>query len=830
MQVQPGRRAAALALDALSGRTGGHLWSAGPLPLGFQVNGDSDIDWIEVCSVMPGGAPVIVVRHGDTFTKPGPTALRPALYNARLTALLARDGRVLWSVVLRAIAERRNEMAAPYPAFGDVNGDGALDLVLGVWTAPEGDHLYDATAVSLRDGKLLWSHPINSQNPGLAVADLDGDKTAEVVITESEIGANAGAVLKLLDGRDGSLRRTWSDADRARGPWGVQRIAFTDFESDGQRKVCLALADSKGQIRVVILDAQGREAARHDLGRVYISSLCAADIDGDHRDELLLTYGERLHAWRHDLHELWTGARKGANLAYLVPPSNGHAGTAIVAPVYVAFDGATGAARWAGPVPLPGRGPPIITALLDPAQSTGTPLLISEHVGAGTTACYKALPTNANGAYEQPRGTPVPPGAVRDDPRWTRPLPWTVWLGGVLGPLSLTDVLGMALINVAAPMVILRLARRRRRWSIATLMALPLAAAVPLTAYLLIEPRLPERPGTVFSSPSALFVAGTLAGAPSGFLPGAGGLLRASRPLAGACSAGRADAACIVARCSNLALVRHARQAQARPLRARGLVPRRRARSASCRCAVARPPDDEGRGALCREIERAPARACAGGGPMTSESRSWKGPEGAPPSVAALERHRSWLGLLARLQVEPRLRAKFDPSDIVQQTLVEAVRGWPKFRGGSEAELAAWLRKILAHVLSHEVRRFGGAQRRDVGREVSLEQALAESSRRLGAAPCSPESSPSERAGRHELELRLADALSRLPADYAEIILLRNVEGLSHEDAAQRMGRSAGAVRMLWVRALARLREELDVSRGARSQHEPILLNGAVHV
>jgi RNA polymerase sigma-70 factor, ECF subfamily len=181
-----------------------------------------------------------------------------------------------------------------------------------------------------------------------------------------------------------------------------------------------------------------------------------------------------------------------------------------------------------------------------------------------------------------------------------------------------------------------------------------------------------------------------------------------------------------------------------------------------------------------------------------------------PLEVGEIERYRSWLGLLARLQVEPRLRAKFDPSDIVQQTMLEAVRGWPKFRGGTKAELTAWLRQILAHVLLHEIRRFGGAQRRDVGREVSLDQALAESSRRLGNALAASGSSPSEQAGRHELELRLADALARLPADYAEIILLRNVEGLSHEEAAQRMGRGVGAVRMLWVRALARLRQEIN--------------------
>ena len=192
-------------------------------------------------------------------------------------------------------------------------------------------------------------------------------------------------------------------------------------------------------------------------------------------------------------------------------------------------------------------------------------------------------------------------------------------------------------------------------------------------------------------------------------------------------------------------------------------------------------------------------------------------PQPGPILVEELECYRSWLGLLARLQVEPRFRAKFDASDIVQQTLLEAVRDWPKFRGGTEAELAGWLRQILAHVLLHEMRRYGGVQRRYVGRELSLEEALAESSRQLGAALAAPGSSPSQQASQNELELRLADALARLPADYGEIILLRNVEGLPHEEVARRMGRGVGAVRMLWVRALARLRQELDSEQSASS-------------
>jgi RNA polymerase sigma-70 factor (ECF subfamily) len=186
-------------------------------------------------------------------------------------------------------------------------------------------------------------------------------------------------------------------------------------------------------------------------------------------------------------------------------------------------------------------------------------------------------------------------------------------------------------------------------------------------------------------------------------------------------------------------------------------------------------------------------------------------PEPAParPWVEELPRYRTWLALLARVEVEARWRRKFDPSDVVQQTLLEAHRAAAQFRGRTEAEWLGWLRQILARVLAHEIRCYQGTQRRDVGREVSLEQSLAGSSGKLGAMLAGHDPSPSAHADRREQEVRLAEALARLPDDYREVLLLRNFEGLSHEEVAGRMGRAAGAVRMLWVRALARLRSEM---------------------
>ena len=129
--------------------------------------------------------------------------------------------------------------------------------------------------------------------------------------------------------------------------------------------------------------------------------------------------------------------------------------------------------------------------------------------------------------------------------------------------------------------------------------------------------------------------------------------------------------------------------------------------------------------------------------------------------------------------------------------------------GKAEPQRLAWLRQILSHQLAHLVRRFAGTKKRDVAREISLEQSLARSSARLADLLAGTGSSPSQRAVQDEQSALLAAVLGRLPRDYREVILLRNVEGLSHDEIAQRMERSPGAARMLWIRALGRLREEL---------------------
>jgi RNA polymerase sigma-70 factor, ECF subfamily len=90
-----------------------------------------------------------------------------------------------------------------------------------------------------------------------------------------------------------------------------------------------------------------------------------------------------------------------------------------------------------------------------------------------------------------------------------------------------------------------------------------------------------------------------------------------------------------------------------------------------------------------------------------------------PAAEPPLDGYRDYLLLLARSRLSPRLRGRLDPSDVVQQTLLEAYRDAEQFRGRTDAERAAWLRQVLARNLANAARDHT-RDRRDVGRERSL--------------------------------------------------------------------------------------------------------------
>ena len=174
-----------------------------------------------------------------------------------------------------------------------------------------------------------------------------------------------------------------------------------------------------------------------------------------------------------------------------------------------------------------------------------------------------------------------------------------------------------------------------------------------------------------------------------------------------------------------------------------------------------------------------------------------------------LEQYRPYLHLLAELHIDRRLGGKADASDLVQETCLDAGRDFGHFRGAQERELVAWLREVLADNLADLLRRQRGAQSRDVTRERRLVDELNTS---LANGLVGTGTSPSQHASRREQAVLVAGALARLPKDYARVLVLRHLEGLSYVEIADRMGRTAEAVKKLWARALVMLRGCFEVA------------------
>jgi RNA polymerase sigma-70 factor, ECF subfamily len=174
------------------------------------------------------------------------------------------------------------------------------------------------------------------------------------------------------------------------------------------------------------------------------------------------------------------------------------------------------------------------------------------------------------------------------------------------------------------------------------------------------------------------------------------------------------------------------------------------------------------------------------------------------------EKCRPYVSLVARAQIESWLQAKVDHSDLVQQTLLEAHRGLNNFRGTTDGEWLAWLKRIVQNNAADFVRHYGMADKRRAAREISLDVRAGNDSEGPARDPSDPGQTPSQIVLRREEELKISEAVSRLPEDYQEVIILRNLERLAFDEIAQRLGRSRPAVQMLWMRAIRKLQEVVD--------------------
>lgn len=178
----------------------------------------------------------------------------------------------------------------------------------------------------------------------------------------------------------------------------------------------------------------------------------------------------------------------------------------------------------------------------------------------------------------------------------------------------------------------------------------------------------------------------------------------------------------------------------------------------------------------------------------------------SPARGELLDAYRSYLELLARVEIGRRLQTKIDTADIVQETFLEAHRNFETFRGASEGEFVAWLRGILARRVSNLLRHYLGAERRDLRREQGLEVNFEHTSHVIDRGLIAEQGTPSQQVSDREQGVLLADAIAQLPPDYREVVVLRHLEELPFAEVAARMERTVDSVQKLWVRALVNLR------------------------
>ena len=168
-----------------------------------------------------------------------------------------------------------------------------------------------------------------------------------------------------------------------------------------------------------------------------------------------------------------------------------------------------------------------------------------------------------------------------------------------------------------------------------------------------------------------------------------------------------------------------------------------------------------------------------------------------------LDACRGYLLVVARDAIAVRLRSKLDPADLVQDTALEAFRTFDAFEGEVHEQLLAWLQRILLNNAADVSRRYQSTHKRRVSRETSLAPTDA-------TDPIDKSPTPEELVAMLEMQSTLACALDHLSADMRKVILLRQREHLSFAQLGEQTGRSAEAARKLWMRAVVRLRCEVQ--------------------
>jgi RNA polymerase sigma-70 factor, ECF subfamily len=179
-----------------------------------------------------------------------------------------------------------------------------------------------------------------------------------------------------------------------------------------------------------------------------------------------------------------------------------------------------------------------------------------------------------------------------------------------------------------------------------------------------------------------------------------------------------------------------------------------------------------------------------------------------------LQSFQPYLLSIAKHELPDRLRSKCDGSDLVQETLLEAHRGFAGFDGTDSDDLRVWLCGILTHNVKDLIRRYRDTSKRSTDRERSLDAGTPSAEVSGRAVAVDPYPTPCTRVIASENISALREALLRLPEDEQVVIALRHFECLSFQEVGRRLDRTPEAARKLCARAMSRLQHLLEISRG----------------
>jgi len=190
---------------------------------------------------------------------------------------------------------------------------------------------------------------------------------------------------------------------------------------------------------------------------------------------------------------------------------------------------------------------------------------------------------------------------------------------------------------------------------------------------------------------------------------------------------------------------------------------------------------------------------------------------------AMVEEHRPRLRRMVALRLDPRLQGRIDPSDVIQETFLEAAVRLAEYLRKPTMPFYLWLRFMAGQKLVTLHRHHFGAQMRDVGREISLHRGrLPETtSAALAAQLLGRDPRPSEAAVRAEVKLRLQEALNSMDPVDREVLALRHFEQLTLAETAAVLGITESGACRRYLRALKRLKEILNNLPGGMGELLP---------